>query len=127
MVIPWIVLFAPAAACLGIVLAARRSRALSAGLAIGAIGLSFLGLVRLLFHHLNSPAHSALQLSIPWVDLPGLSLEFGLLINPLSILMSLVVTGVGLMIFIYSVGYMAHESSFPRYFAFLSLFAFSML
>ena len=124
--LPWIILFAPAVACVATILFFRRSRAGSAALAIGAmaLGLACSGIA--LFHSLG--AHpQALQSSFPWIDLPELALEFGLLLDAPAILMSLVVTGVGLLIFIYSVGYMTEEPGFIRYFTFLSLFAFSML
>ncbi len=123
---PWIILFAPLFACTGIVLFGRKSKRFSAALAIAGMAAS-LGLSLLALLH-SLPEHAAaLESSLPWVDLPGLTLEFGFLLNRPAILMSLVVTGVGLMIFIYSAGYMAEDPGFPRYFAYLSLFAFSML
>ncbi|MBI3616461.1 MAG: NADH-quinone oxidoreductase subunit L [Candidatus Omnitrophica bacterium] len=125
--LPWLILFPPIAAAFSIALLTRRSRPASAALAIGALAVSLLSALALLFHSLGHPENPLMEISIPWIQLPGLSLEFGFLLDRLSILMSLVVTGVGLMIFIYSVGYMAHEPGLPRYFAFLSLFAFSML
>lgn len=125
--LPWIVLLAPLAACAGITLFTRRSKKLSAGLAIGAMVLSLLVTVRLFLHLTGHADVAATESTVSWIDLPGLSLELGLLMDPLAALMSLVVTGVGLMIFIYSVGYMGEDAAFTRYFAFLSLFAFSML
>jgi len=124
--VPWVILFTPAAACAGIVLIARNSKRASAALAIGGMALS---LCFSLLALLGSPHHpaAAFQSALPWINLPGLFLEFGLLLDRPAILMSLVVTGVGLMIFIYSVGYMGQERGFARYFACLSLFAFSML
>jgi NADH-quinone oxidoreductase subunit L len=56
-----------------------------------------------------------------------LSLEFALRLDPLSVVLCLVVTGVGFLIHLYSVGYMAGDESQPRYFAYLNLFTFSML
>ncbi|PIQ82965.1 MAG: NADH-quinone oxidoreductase subunit L [Candidatus Omnitrophica bacterium CG11_big_fil_rev_8_21_14_0_20_64_10] len=126
MVTPALLLFAPLAACAAIVGITRRSRPLSAGLAIGGMAVSLLCTVRLFLEFLNGHAHE-LQYSIPWITLPGLTLEFGFLINEAALLMSGVVTGVGLLIFIYSVGYMAEEEHRSRYFAYLSGFAFSML
>ncbi len=123
---PWIILFAPALACAAIVLFARNSKPLSATLAIGGLAVSFSFAVYALLQSLH-PLAETIESSVSWVNLPGLALEFGLLLDHPSILMSLVVTGVGLMIFIYSVGYMGEERGLPRYFAFLSLFAFSML
>ncbi len=62
-----------------------------------------------------------------WINAGALKIDFGLLLDPLSTVMILVVTGVGFLIHIYSVGYMAHEEGYARYFAFLNLFTFSML
>ncbi len=67
------------------------------------------------------------EFKISWIVLPGFSLDFGILLNPLSLLMLLIVTGVGSAIFIYSIEYMEHDAGFGRYFAGLSLFAFSMI
>jgi NADH-quinone oxidoreductase subunit L len=73
-----------------------------------------------------SPALEAQQ-SITWIQFDSLTINFGYLVNPLAIMMMLVVTGVGSAIFIYSKGYMADDPSMPKFFAFLSLFAFSMI
>jgi NADH-quinone oxidoreductase subunit L len=64
---------------------------------------------------------------IEWLTVGGISLKFGVMVDSLSVLMSLVVTGVGSCIFLYSTGYMHEEEGYSRYFACLSLFAFSML
>src|ERR1700722_5664019 len=53
--------------------------------------------------------------------------DWGFLLDPLSAVMILVVTGVGLLIHIYSTGYMAHEGGYYRFFGYLNLFMFSML
>src|SRR6266487_6482757 len=53
--------------------------------------------------------------------------DWGFLLDPLSCVMVLVVTGVGFLIHVYSVGYMSHDPSFPRFFTYMNLFTFSML
>ncbi|MDO8462016.1 MAG: proton-conducting transporter membrane subunit, partial [Deltaproteobacteria bacterium] len=63
----------------------------------------------------------------PWIELAGLKISFSFFIDRLSLLMILIVTGVGSLIHIYSVGYMAHDSGYARYFCYLNLFLFSML
>ena len=55
------------------------------------------------------------------------SVDIAFLIDPLSMVMTLVVTGVGFLIHVYSVGYMGHDPGYRRYFAYLNLFTFSML
>jgi len=62
-----------------------------------------------------------------WAALPGFKLDAALYFDQISAMMCLVVTGVGTLIHIYSVGYMAHDESFSRYFAYLNLFLFFML
>jgi NADH-quinone oxidoreductase subunit L len=62
-----------------------------------------------------------------WLDVGGLRADVAFLADPLSTVMILVVTGVGGLIHIYSVGYMHDEPSYWRYFGFLNLFTFSML
>jgi NADH-quinone oxidoreductase subunit L len=62
----------------------------------------------------------------PWIAIGGLHVDFSFLLDPLSLVMLLVVTGVGFLIHIYSVGYMAVEEGYARYFSFLNLFLFFM-
>jgi NADH-quinone oxidoreductase subunit L len=56
-----------------------------------------------------------------------LNIPLGFLLDPLSSVMILVVTGVGFLIHVYSVGYMAHEQGYYRFFTYLNLFMFAML
>jgi NADH-quinone oxidoreductase subunit L len=75
-----------------------------------------------------SPDHRIVtQTLFPWIVAGDLHVEFSLLIDSLSIVMVLVVTGVGTVIHFYSVGYMHKDEGFARYFAYLNLFMFSML
>ena len=62
----------------------------------------------------------------PWIALPGLQVDFTLVLDHLALVMLLVVTGVGLLIHIYSVGYMDGDASYARYFSYLNLFLFFM-
>jgi len=62
-----------------------------------------------------------------WVVMGDLSAPFGLVLDRLSAVMCLVVTGVGGLIHLYSTGYMGHDHAFARYFAYLNLFTFAML
>ena len=62
-----------------------------------------------------------------WLSAGSFSAEFGIYLDQLSLVMLLVVTGVGFLIHVYSVGYMEHEGGYYRYFAYLNLFMFFML
>jgi NADH-quinone oxidoreductase subunit L len=62
-----------------------------------------------------------------WIAAGAVHVDFGAVLDQLSLVMLLVVTGVGFLIHIYSVGYMAHEEGYWRFFAYLNLFMFFML
>ena len=65
--------------------------------------------------------------NFPWLQFGGEWLQLGWMLDPLTAVMLVMVSFVGLLIFIYSVGYMAHDENFTRFFCFLSLFAGAML
>jgi NADH-quinone oxidoreductase subunit L len=67
-------------------------------------------------------------LKYTWLEFSkGVSIDMGIIIDPISVMMLVVVTFVSLMVHIYSMGYMRGEERFPTYYAFLGLFTFSML
>jgi NADH-quinone oxidoreductase subunit L len=122
--LPWIVLFLPLVAAALITLFTRHDRKLSAGLSIAAV-ISGFGL-SILFIALNhwQPARES---AITWLAIGDLQIDLGVRLDPLSLLMMLVVTGVASVIHVYSWGYMSEDPGFSRFFAYLSLFTFSML
>src|SRR6202020_3559518 len=65
-------------------------------------------------------------ISQPWIAITGFQVDFALNVDHLTLMMLGVVTGVGFLIHIYSVGYMAHEEGYWRFFAYLNLFMFFM-
>ena len=62
-----------------------------------------------------------------WLRAGDFTCAFGLMIDPLSAVMIMIVTGIGTLIHIYSLGYMAHDQGLPRFFAYLNLFLFAMI
>ena len=69
-----------------------------------------------------------LPYNITWLPLTGnLHIDMGIMLDPISVMMLIVISTVSLMVHIYSFGYMKGEKGFQRYYAFLSLFTFSML
>jgi len=62
-----------------------------------------------------------------WFEVGGLSVDFAFVLDPLSAIMILIITGVGLLIHVYSTGYMFGDKAFWRYFAYLNFFVFAML
>jgi NADH-quinone oxidoreductase subunit L len=125
----WIILLTPIVAAATIMLFTLRNGRLSARLSVGAASLAFIGSAFLawLFGRLPLEPGGALFSAIPWISAGRLSVDLGLRVDSLSVLMLLVVTGVGLMIHIYSRGYMSGDPAYARFFASLSLFMFSML
>jgi NADH-quinone oxidoreductase subunit L len=65
-------------------------------------------------------------LSYRWIDAGFLHADFGVVLDQLSLVMLLVITGVGFLIHVYSVGYMSHDEGYWRYFSYLNLFLFFM-
>jgi len=122
-VLPWVILFLPLLAAGIITLFTLHNRRCSATLSIGAIVTGFvLTLVLVKFG-----GWEARELSLNWLSIGSLNVDFGLKLDALSLMMLLVVTGVGSAIHIYSAGYMHDDPGYSRFFACLSLFTFSML
>src|SRR5437763_5846936 len=76
---------------------------------------------------LRAPELPILRDYFTWIQAGRFNAQFGLMLDHLSGLMILIVTGVGFLIHVYSIGYMSHEEGFYRYFAYLNLFVFFML
>jgi len=124
-ILPWLILFLPLVAAGCITLFTLRYRTVSALLSIGAIVTGFI--LALVFINANSWHPSPGESVANWLTIGGLRVDFGLKLDALSLMMLLVVTGVGGAIHIYSFGYMHADRGFSRFFAFMSLFTFSML
>jgi len=107
-------------------------------IAVGAAALSFLFSVLSFFALLGSGQTVFLKKLFTWVPANWVNLadkihgapfqiDFAFRFDSLTALMCLVVTGVGLLIHIYSIGYMSHDKSYARFFTYLNLFTFAML
>src|SRR6185437_1695271 len=121
----WLIRVLPAAAAAIIAFLKQGRRRLAASLAIGSLGVSLI-LALIAFGY--TLAHPALQYSNHrWLQFGDQWIRFGWLLDPLTAVMLVMVTFVGLLIFIYSLGYMAHDQNFTRFFCFLALFAGAML
>jgi NADH-quinone oxidoreductase subunit L len=123
--LPWIILFLPLVAAGGVALFTRHHHRLSAGLSIGVVVLAFV--LGVIFVRVAGWEPALRELSANWLTVGDFQVQFGLRLDPLSLLMMLVVTGVGGAIHVYSCGYMRDDRGFSPYFAGLSLFTFSML
>jgi len=122
--LPWIILFLPLLSAVMITVFSQRDRQLSGGISIGAVVTSFI--LSLIFVGANNWGR-VWESSAVWLGIGQFQVDFGLRLDPLSLMMMLVVTGVASVIHIYSWGYMREDTGFSRFFACLSLFTFSML
>jgi NADH-quinone oxidoreductase subunit L len=98
--------------------------------AVSAIALGFCGAALVMALSIAARFSSSLPLLenlAPWIRAGDFQVDFAFYLDQLSVVMLLVVTGVGFLIHIYSVGYMWEESGFYRFFAYLNLFMFFML
>lgn len=121
----WSILWLPFLSTVAISLFFLNRPRLAGWIATGTMFLAFFFSLLLLIR-LGIP-DEPIESLVRWVVLPQVLIEFGILIDGLTLLMLLIVTGVGSLIFLYSQEYMAHDQGYARYFAYLSFFAFSML
>ncbi len=126
----WIALFAPAAAVVAIALAGMRISRFQAGLlAAGATLVSFICSVVVFVRLLSEEPEEREHFSTLWTWLSAGDLRFGMeiAVDPLSVFMMLIVSGVGFLILSYAIGYMHGDEEERRYHAYKALFVFSML
>jgi NADH-quinone oxidoreductase subunit L len=120
----WFILFNPLVAAALIHLVSRKSAATSSFISVASSVFGLIAAIGIFF----SVGHGPVWVEIPWLDFgPALRVPIGLMIDDLSKLMLLVVTGIGAAVHIYSTVYMEVDESKSRYFGNLSLFMFSML
>src|SRR5580658_6336110 len=107
----------------------RFPKGLVSAVALGFPLASFLVVVRAAFIFLSLKPQPIpwLITYAPWINAGPLHVNFSVALDQLSLVMLLIITGVGFLIHIYSVGYMAHEDGYWRFFAYLNLFMFFML
>ena len=121
-ILPWIILLAPLFSAVVITLFTLRWKALSSFISVAAVLLSFVCSCLIFSRSGISPPE------FTWIEFGGVfKVPFGFVLDGLSKTMLLVVSGVGSLIHIYSLGYMRDDEGKSRYFAALSLFMFAML
>jgi NADH-quinone oxidoreductase subunit L len=98
-------------------------------IALGSTGLSFVAAVELFreFSYLAPSSIPWVKSYFPWIAAGGFRADYALQVDQLTMVMLLIVTGVGFVIHVYSSGYMAHEEGYARFFSYLNLFMFFML
>ena len=119
-------LFAPLVGSLFAALFADRPKNLVTGIATSTLlFVSWISSVVLLIHVAHGEAVHVRMMD--WIQAGGLSIPFGFVVDQVSATMMFVVTTVSTIVHIYSIGYMDHDRSFNRFFAWLSAFVFSMM
>ncbi len=115
----------PFVAFISIMVFTRTYPRFSAGLSIAAVTLSLLGAIFLLARswHLEAPV----QFLGRWLVSGDIIIPFGFLLDQTSLLMLTVVAAISFLVQVYSLGYMAGDAGFSRYYAFMSLFAWAMM
>jgi len=104
----------------------RNKKSIIGALSNFAVFIPFL--ISLYFFINFNPEAGAVQAKLfTWIEAGSFSVDIAYQIDQLSLIMMLVVTGVGSLIHFYSIGYMAHDPGFWKFFAFLNLFIFAML
>ena len=105
----------------------KISKNTAAIIGCGSVFLSLIIVAGIFYEDLGRGGEAVQKTYFTWITAGNLSIDFSLLIDRLSIVMMLIVTGVGLLIHIYSVGYMHNDVGFGKFFAYMNLFMFSML
>jgi NADH-quinone oxidoreductase subunit L len=126
----WLIPAVPIVASGAIALMKQPRRKPAAALAIGSLAFSLLLALTAFVHVVGAWMHGIAvreTVNFTWMQVGTSNVALGWVLDPLSAVMMLMVSFVGLLIFIYSVGYMAHDENFTRFFCFLSLFAGAML
>jgi NADH-quinone oxidoreductase subunit L len=123
----WLVPLFPLIGFLAIALNFRRFKGILSGIiASSAVFLSFV-VSMVVFSEITAGQEAQTIDIFNWIHINNLSIPFSFLADRLSALMLLIVTGVGCLIHIYSIGYMKHDAGFNRFFAYMNLFVFFML
>ena len=126
----WLIPVVPIVAAGIVAVLKQPRRRLAAGLAIGSMSFSFV-LALFAFAHVVASWASGFAVretvNFAWFHIGNEAVAMGWILDPLAAVMLVMVTFVGLLIFIYSTGYMAHDENFTRFFCFLALFAGAML
>jgi NADH-quinone oxidoreductase subunit L len=123
----WLLIAIPLASAAVLLLLGKRADKWGHWLGVGSVGVAFvLGLTY--FFQLRGLDNRAVELSLfDYIEVGSLHVDFGLLFDPLSAVFVLLITGVGFLIHLYSVGYMEHDEGRRRFFGYFNLFVAAML
>lgn len=121
-------LFIPLAGFLALLLSSQFiGRRLTGIIGCSTIFISFVCFSTILYIHATGGMTQDTFTLYNWIPVSGIDANFSIHLDPLALLMTLIITGVGFLIHVYSIGYMEHEEDFARYFACMNFFVFAML
>src|SRR6266550_5410993 len=123
----WAIFFLPVASLLVIVFLPRNEGRLAGYCAAATIGVAFILSLWVLDSVLQSDGHRIGFETTEWLRIANLQINIGLNVDGLTAIMLVVVTSVSFLVQVYSMGYMAGDAGYWRYFAYMSLFTASML
>ncbi|MEL7565022.1 MAG: NADH-quinone oxidoreductase subunit L [Dehalobacterium sp.] len=131
----WLIPILPLIAYALIIFLTKKAKGLSVAVALAGVGASLVLSIGVLVETIQKgiTMEEPFEVAVKWLRLSaidkytGLNIDMGVLIDPLSAVMMFVVTFIATLVIIYSVGYMHGDPGFSRYFAYMSLFTFSML
>lgn len=123
----WFVLLFPLFGFLLLALGSKLPKAAVSIIGPGVVGLGFAGAVWMFFWDYTHRGIQHDSVAYTWIVSGAFKVDFGAFVDPLSTVMCLIVTGVGFLIMVYSVGYMADEVDYRRFFCYMDLFVFAML
>ena len=127
----WLILLLPLAGFIFLSWYGERiSKTLVGLIGCGSVGAAFLASLVALSDLLFLPAEERVgkgEVLYQWISAATFKLNLSILVDPLSVFMFLIVTGVGFVIHVYSIGYMHDDQEYSRFFSYLNLFVFSML
>jgi len=125
----WVVLLPLMAVIFHTLFYRKLSNQLVAWISTSVVGASFIFSALSAMHLMSLPAsqRALTQNWLPWINFSNFTAHFGFLLDPISMVMVLVVSGIGFLIHLFSIGYMKSDPAVKRYFIFLNLFTVSML
>ncbi len=129
-VLAWIVLLLPlVGATIMALWPSEPPRALTRTLGVGTIALGFVASAAMYTTLLGrgSENRHVVSTAWQWANVDGLNIHLAILIDPLSMMMMMIITGIGALIVLYSTEYMEHDRDYRRFFAEMNFFIFSML
>ena len=122
----WLIAALPLLSAILIILLFNFSRKISAFLSIGSVAYGLIHSLLILYYIYLNP-EKTLEINIPWLQAGSFKLFVGYLVDPLCAMMLVVVCAVSFFVQVYTHGYMKEDPGYSRFYAYLSLFTFSML